>query len=165
MITKEQRDEWRRLADAATPGEWREDDGHVFQGELADKRVATIRAKLAGLPYEKAFLDPDGASIAHCQQEWDNSDANAAFIAAARSAVPALLDALDEAERERDKLLEHLERHRTATAAGRESNDRLREALRGLLLHACPDHAQPLSWCHSCKAWTAAETLAREVLK
>lgn len=75
-LTPEDRDALRALAEKATPGPWLPHARYVWTSEL-------------------------GGII----QNW-SEDANAAddmeFIAAARAAVPALLDMLDQAEAERD---------------------------------------------------------------
>ena len=71
MITPEQLAQWRALADAATPGPWEatstwSDDGDSYYVAVVDGR---------------ALLDTYVSM----------TDADAAFIAAAREAVPALL--------------------------------------------------------------------------
>lgn len=103
-LTAEERAEARRLADAATPGPWRAD-------------VST-----PGLPHELHYdvtahdhLTPKGSgmrvsilSYSHMPQR------DHAFIAASRTLVPKLLDALEAAERERDTA-----RAQVATLTGR----------------------------------------------
>lgn len=89
-MTKQERDELRRLCEAATPGPWN-------VKRLVDNH---------GVPYSTlcevwAFVDPNVCSL------WANrgtnlSDAN--FIAAAREAIPRLLDVIDEAHAEIDRL-------------------------------------------------------------
>lgn len=66
MIAQQQLQKWRRLADAATPGEWWTELRFVFA--------------------------QDGEMVAAGEGLTDDKIANAAFIAAAREAVPALLD-------------------------------------------------------------------------
>jgi hypothetical protein len=66
MIAQQQLQKWRRLADAATPGEWWTELRFVFA--------------------------QDGEMVAAGEGLSDDKIANAAFIAAAREAVPALLD-------------------------------------------------------------------------
>ena len=73
-MTPAERARLAALADAATPGPWDEHEWAV---------VAL----------------PEVAPVCHAVHEDD-----AAFIAASRTAVPALLAALDDAERERDRL-------------------------------------------------------------
>ena len=81
--TREERERLRRLCLAATPGPW-ETDGHPSTADVSGPggrhTIATV------------WLGED-----------ERGPANAAFIAAARSAVPALLDALEEAEADRDR--------------------------------------------------------------
>ena len=85
-LTPEDRDQLRALASGATPGPWIPHPSYVWTSEL-------------------------GGII----QNW-SEDANAAadmeFIAAARQAVPALLDMLDQAESERDQAQAALDRVR-----------------------------------------------------
>ena len=72
MITQEQLDGWRKLTDAATPGSWEVADG--------DTRICA-----EGKRFGKFYDQYDG--------KWpENAIADAAFIASAREAVPALLD-------------------------------------------------------------------------
>jgi hypothetical protein len=78
-MTPEQRAEWRALADAATEGPWEDADGIVYRA-----RQGRALAELLGTGRSE----------------------NAAFIAAAREAVLALLDALDAAEAEVERLTE-----------------------------------------------------------
>lgn len=78
MISKEQRAEWRKLAEAATPGPW--DRGYNNSGFCAVLAESGFVAEMGVGP---------GSSSAD----------DAAFIAAARDAVPALLDAFEEALR------------------------------------------------------------------
>lgn len=83
-IPKSERDRLRAMADAATPGEWstrldRHEQENVYSGD----------AWIALLPHQ---------CITSIERQ---SRADAAFIAAARTAIPALLDALDQ----RDRLL------------------------------------------------------------
>ena len=67
MSTEQERQEWRELAAAATPGEWFYRSQCIYGG-IVLACVIPIR---------------------------DNADADAAFIAAARTAVPALLADVD----------------------------------------------------------------------
>lgn len=99
-ITRTQRDEWRALADAATEGPW------VAHYDLEDGNFPelSLRAGTA-LPDEDGYLPGSySPTDAIYFQDMDDEDADeqriadADFISAARSAVPALLDALDEAE-------------------------------------------------------------------
>lgn len=105
MIAQKQLDKWRRLADAATPGEWWLDFRQVFNGEV---------------PYINVCVTTDAADIAGLGEQ-EECQADAAFIAAAREAVPALLD---EVERLRAELADA----RAATKQTREyaTDDRRR---------------------------------------
>lgn len=87
-LTKEQRDAIRARVDAATKGPW-------LQAHHVDEPRALIAADR---PAESLLaLDRDGMAIM-------DKVADAAFIASARSDVPALLDDLDAAEREIETL-------------------------------------------------------------
>ena len=77
--TQEQRAELRRLAAAATPGPW--------WSNYDDNGFYHLQAKVRPSPY-----------IAATGGEGDLDEANAAFIAAAREALPRLLDDLAAAE-------------------------------------------------------------------
>jgi len=124
MIPAEQRDEWRALAEAATPGPWRAVEGDL-EGKPASEYLRTLLAnrEADGTTSGRLFLtlapndiDPEaGAEVVPATTgDGPRSEANGAFIAAARTAVPALLDALEAAERERDAARKHAERERTA---------------------------------------------------
>jgi len=101
-ITLGQLREWRELAAKATPGEW-EANGETVQ------------------QVDGAYVE-----VAECVSLIDDQEtaANAAFIAAAREGWPATLDALEEAERERDEWRASMEAHRTA---GQETSDALNQ--------------------------------------
>jgi hypothetical protein len=93
--TPAERAEWRRLCEAATPEPWVAEWDYV-SGDVPDGR-------------------PNGEIILKCHpsrrdllSEEQNKN-NAAFIAAARSALPRLLIALEQAERERDEYRSMLE--------------------------------------------------------
>jgi hypothetical protein len=88
MSTAEQRQEWARLAEAATPGEW-----EIRNHGSAGSAIVTGE-------YERVF------TVARMFEH-----ENAAFIAASRTAVPALLADVDRLTAERDaayRLLEGL---------------------------------------------------------
>jgi hypothetical protein len=88
MSTAEQRQEWARLAEAATPGEW-----EIRNHGSAGSAIVTGE-------YERVF------TVARTFEH-----ENAAFIAASRTAVPALLADVDRLTAERDaayRLLEGL---------------------------------------------------------
>jgi hypothetical protein len=79
MTTQEQRAEWSALAQAATPGEW------------AANTVRDTR-----LDIDVVWVENSMASIVWCgAANRLDVHANAAFIAAARAAVPALLADVD----------------------------------------------------------------------
>lgn len=85
MITKSQRDEWRKLCDAATPGPW------------------GMAASHAGW-----LIGPDakGSHRAVVQPAYTG---DAKFIAAAREVVPRLLDRVDDLEIQRQIEIERAE--------------------------------------------------------
>lgn len=91
--------ELRRLAAAATPGEWAFDPANsmmLYESELTGARTAIV------VPEHESI--PEGA-ICEVWGENHNAAANAAFIAAANpQAVTALLDALAGSEAMRDAL-------------------------------------------------------------
>jgi len=74
------REEWTRLAEAATPGPWK-----YVENESRYSRSATTVWGSAGPGYG-AIADTHNLGSSRVEQP-----ANAAFIAAARTAVPALL--------------------------------------------------------------------------
>lgn len=80
MTTPLTRDDWDRLAREATPEPWRVEMGHQ----------------------DRLIFGPDGVPLAEVHwwlaEHAKESQANAAFIAAAREAVPALLSALSASE-------------------------------------------------------------------
>lgn len=68
-------------AEAATPGPWIEDDGHIHSQPLCEKEDEWLRSDLEdGRPETE---------VAYCAQELPNFDADAAFIAHARTMSPA----------------------------------------------------------------------------
>lgn len=90
MTVQPTRDQLRALADKATPGPWTV--GHLSHWDFDGRQVP-----------QSSVRRPDRVAIT-----WDDHGgdvfvpADAEFIAAARTALPALLDALDQAEAERD---------------------------------------------------------------
>lgn len=84
--TPEQRQEWRALADGATEGPWEaaRDRDNWIVGDLWNGLNGMVGGFAAG--------------------GGPQAEADAAFIAAAREAVPRLLDALDAAEAEVERL-------------------------------------------------------------
>jgi hypothetical protein len=94
MTTPEQRAEWRRLVEGATPSPWRAEYGRVRYWDAAG--TLTV------------------ASTADGERLTPRSDPDAAFIAEARSALPLLLD---EVERLRELLRYFVERERSHDCA------------------------------------------------
>ena len=90
MLPQAQLDEYQRLADAATPppwvAEWDFVSGNVPDGRPNGEVILRCRFTVARLDNEK------------------QNKSNAAFIAAARLAVPALLDAMRELQNRCDQL-------------------------------------------------------------
>jgi len=111
--TPEQRAEWTLLADAAGPGPWQHFEGDL-EGKPASEYVRTLLAnrEADGTSTGQLFLvlgpntvDPENGPevVPALTGDGPYSEANAAFIAAARDAVPALLADLEAAEQERDE--------------------------------------------------------------
>jgi hypothetical protein len=90
MSTEQQRQQWRELAAAATPGDWQFGGYH----DLDDYDVHVF----------------DGDNVTYIAQSCYDIDAY--FIAAARAAVPQLLADVDALQAERDALAAELERVR-----------------------------------------------------
>ena len=88
-VTLKQVQAWRELAEAATPGPWRH-----LHGDSPE-----------GCPHGE--LEPNGCwegVYDTNEMNVEDSSGNCAFIAAARTAVPALCAALDEARAEVERL-------------------------------------------------------------
>ena len=120
-------EEAKRIDAASTPGPWGEDDGNVFCRPLADARHEACVAKVEGRPYEADHLAFD-AFVCTTEQRHPESDADATFIARARTLLPALATALEACEAERD----------LAVSALREIGDRWQDGdpkNKHLLLH------------------------------
>lgn len=101
---------WRTLADAATEGPWEAD---------IDGEAVAVAADLRG--------------ICEWYVEYENHAANMHFIAASRTAVPRLLDAVDQLTADQDALGEalgwallHL---RTASDADEEEPENMQKAM------------------------------------
>lgn len=87
------RDRLRELAENATPGPWAADLD----------RYGETRGIWPTGPGEEQIIGSYVAADGYDSQGWTGgTDENLEFIAAARQAVPALLDMLDQAEAERD---------------------------------------------------------------
>ena len=140
-LTPEDRDRLRGLAENATPGPWE------YPGELLGLPCTTV---LAG--------DPKRTHAAYVAEMGPQ---DGAFIAAARTAVPALLDMLEKAEAERDKYI-HLIGVLAEQVAAREANqeqgrmalDRVRE------LHQPCNHDAPCRGdCAECGQHMPCDTI------
>jgi hypothetical protein len=70
-----------KLAEAATPGPWGEDDGHVFCKPLSDARHAACIASIEGRPHDPAHLTFDAFVATTQQRHGQQSDADATHIA------------------------------------------------------------------------------------
>ena len=94
MIDPKKIEEWKALTEAATPGPWSADDRDPKTGYLCGAIVVQV-------PAVGARVEGRGV-IANVRHDGPRHrpDANAAFIAAAREALPALLA-------ERDEILGH----------------------------------------------------------
>jgi hypothetical protein len=67
--------------EAATPGPWIDDDGHIHSKPLCEKEDKWLRSNsVSGCPETE---------VAYCCQELPNFDADATFIAHARTMSPA----------------------------------------------------------------------------
>lgn len=97
MSTEQQRAEWRELTAARTPGVWEAE-------RMQRQYVVSATAQVVAMTYPRINAHDD--------------EPNAAFIAAASVAVPALLADVDRLTAERDALAAELAR---ATAHARES--------------------------------------------
>lgn len=126
-LSKQEREELRLLASQATPGPWREGrhdmqsyDGYTGEAFTNIYVNGTHRHPKLGeiLPrvIAKAIDDLDEPNA-------DNNKADAAYIVAACNAIPALLDALEAAERERDALKAEQTQSRMPFYGGYESTE------------------------------------------
>lgn len=139
--TPEQRAEWRAYADAATPGPWHAATApHPDSGETNAEYVT--RALVGGTLWTTwAANDTDDDYdylVPALTGDGPTSEVNARFVAAARTAVPVLLDALDAAEAERDAALTRLDAVRVLHRRGWAGDG--------------PDDGSngPPSFCHGC---------------
>ncbi|MEO7895882.1 MAG: hypothetical protein ABIR65_01165 [Pseudolysinimonas sp.] len=90
MITDEQIAEWKRLAEAATPGPWRWSDWNATYGTLESDERLTLTGNDARHP--EAQSAKRGIGGRHVLYVVDAPvTANAAFITTSRTAVPALI--------------------------------------------------------------------------
>lgn len=98
--TPKQRRQWREIADAATPGPWCTDPAPRFAG--------AVSVVVDGVSRQVALADGQAAMF-DCERGLETHEvmsANARFVAAARTAIPALLDDVTELEAEVDRLRE-----------------------------------------------------------
>jgi len=93
--TRERRDEWKRLAEAATPGPWAIPVANMFR-VIAPEAQHTNGPAGATPPYPWCIV----ADVGH----ETTGPADAEFIAAARNAVPDLIAQVEALESERDAL-------------------------------------------------------------
>lgn len=93
FTTPEGRAELRKLAETATPGPWHWDDHRVptLYGRGGELGVYVWEAEVL-----EASHNGECGCRAACMLELEVAPSDAEFIAAARTAVPALLDALDD---------------------------------------------------------------------
>lgn len=82
MTTQEQRAEWSALAQAATSGAWK-----PRISELTTDHEVTV--------YDADYDCTGVVAVCNSGLRYDDNEPNAAFIAAARTAVPALLADVD----------------------------------------------------------------------
>lgn len=106
-----------RDAAAASEGPWSEDDGNVFSDPIVERILAPLMADIAGTG-RKVSADEDQRTrsaanfgiVAKCEQgsgpEWPDCDANATFIAHARTDVPYLCARVRELEAALEEALE-----------------------------------------------------------
>lgn len=110
-MEREQRERLRALADAATPGPWDVAQGPpTYSWSSYDWDGCTLRNLRGGRFGSQDVVAISGGHVAGCRSYTVNDkyeprrlDPDAAFIAASRDAIPALLDALEAVEAERDR--------------------------------------------------------------
>jgi hypothetical protein len=137
-ITQPQLAEWQRLSDEATPGPWTNDD---TDGEIEGPNGGTVA------------LVPDHGSILTVKrtgEEW--SSVNTHFICAARTALPLLLAAL--AERERELAEAREERDGALAALDGALHVSARPYRDGYLCIDCDEHVTSYMVCD--EAWAEA---------
>ncbi len=93
-------EELKKLAEAATPGEWISDEVRTSSGRAF--RIGTGEMIKAGKGCCIIYDDFPG-------NPKNERSANAAFIAASRSAIPALIERVERAEAENARMREALE--------------------------------------------------------
>lgn len=122
-MNPDERAEIRARADAATPGPWFVDDvDHLYVGNRADGRTTGLWE----IVYSTADVMDDLVESAQQRHR-----ANAYFIARSRTDVERLLDALDEAERERGPGRDYVQGELNALCAAlRDPSDEVVEAVK-----------------------------------
>ncbi len=123
--TPEQLAEWRRLAEAASPAPWRHRD------RLSDGTPHCDVLSDHGADDDGWFIVTGENPASSADGGYDMDPADARFIAASRTAVPALLDRVAELEA---------------------SNERLREALRLIRSARLMPSGGFYTWCDGCAA-------------
>lgn len=142
-MTTERRKELKRLADAATPGPWE------HRGCRYDDDLYSDTAK-PGDPYFNHQRISCGGSVRVTMCDMGKLD-DLWFILESRTAVPELLAALEEAERENARLRARVE---TLEAAATEYRD---SVYRDIVIHFVTQKRR--------KAWEAADAHLRAALE
>ena len=144
----------RALCEAATPGPW----DAIYDEDAGEWMVRTGHADVAVLTWQQA-IDALGLSPMTMR--------TAAFIAASRTAIPALLDdseRLDAAERERDEARAEVERLRAAITRLRDNAAEMQSCARAVghveEREACAELADAIRDA----AWTAGAEAMREAI-
>ena len=122
VIDRDERARLRALCEAATPGPW----DAIYDEDADEWMVRTGHADVAVLTWQQA-IDALGLSPMTMR--------TAAFIAASRTAIPALLDdseRLDAAERERDEARAEVARLRAAITRLRDNAAEMQSCARAV---------------------------------
>ena len=122
--TQAQLDEWQALADAATPGTWRVESNTALVWGACDLDDQSSYGM--GYPVASADLPPTWKKTNPTAEEMF---ANAAFIATARTALPALIAHTKKLEAAITTLTRKLEGAKARAEKAETENVRLREAL------------------------------------
>lgn len=112
----------RARCEAATPGPWQRDDGNDASGYI-------VVVTLAFDPDGPNYAPDDNYCVVACDEDYPMKATDADFIAAARSDVPRLLDALEAAEAKTQAALTALDMAAVQLIAARAEVGRLRAAL------------------------------------
>lgn len=98
MTLHERLAEIEARANAATPGPWVGDDGHVHSKPASDAAHAYVMRLMRDKAFAAAETEEQTnrpeTEVAWCSQEHENFEADEAFIAAARTDVPWLTSQL-----------------------------------------------------------------------